>query len=325
MLINSRNASRITKLLQIRRCQSMKCGIVDLGSNTIRLSIYYWEEPQFKLLLNKKEMTGLAGYIRGGVLSDSGILTACRILEKFKSLLGNFNIQQLYVFATAPLRNIVNTEEAVNTIRTVTGLEVTVLSGIEEASLSFLGATKGGGAPEKGLLADIGGGSTELVTYANSSITSECSLPMGSLSLYSGYVAGLFPDKAERRAIRKRVDAELEKVHAAKVSCAHLTGVGGTIRAAAKLCNTLSGADPDNRSIPAAEIFDLFRRLKKGNQVALHQILRSVPDRVHTILPGLLILTQILKVYQVQTVLVSSYGVREGYLLGRIMEAENHV
>ena len=302
----------------------MKCGIVDVGSNTMRLSIYHWEGRRFKLLMNKKEMAGLAGYIKAGVLSDSGILVACRVLAEYRALLANFDIGELHVFGTAPLRNIVNTEEALDTIRAVTGVGVEVLTGAEEAALSFLGATVGGGAPAAGLLADIGGGSTELVAYANSAITSGCSLPMGSLSLFTDYVSGLFPTKEERRAIRARVERELEKARTAGVRCAHLTGVGGTIRAAAKLCNARSGADPANRVIPAAELRGLYKELKRGDQATLRQILRTAPDRVHTILPGLVILNAVVKSYGVETLSVSACGVREGYLLQRVMGVDGH-
>ena len=302
-----------------------QCGIVDVGSNTIRLSIYQWEGRNFKLLLNKKEMAGLAGYIKNGVLSDSGILVACRVLSGFKALLANFSIDRLYVFGTASLRNIVNTEEAVDTIQAVTGLGVEVLSGADEAAFSFLGATVGGGAPDSGLLADVGGGSTELVAYQDGGITWGCSLPMGSLSLFTKHVSGLFPTKEERKTIKGQVREELDKARAAGTVCPHLTGVGGTFRAAAKLCNDLSGADPDNRLIPAGEIHQLYKDLKKGDQDTLRQILKSVPDRVHTILPGLTILTGILNAYQVETVSVSACGVREGYLLRRVIGGNQYV
>lgn len=297
----------------------MKCGVVDVGSNTIRLSIYRWADGKMKLLLNKKEMAGLAGYIQHGILSDSGILVACRILAGFRALLDNFDIQDMYVFGTASLRNIVNTEEALDTIEEITGFRVDVLSGAEEAALSFKGAAMGGGRTS-GLLADIGGGSTELVVYEDGAISSGRSLPMGSLSLYSRFVEGLFPTKAERKEIVRTVLSELEKAGPADARCGHLTGVGGTIRAAAKLCNDLAGADPDNRIIPAAEIHALYKGLKKGDKGTLRQILRSTPDRVHTILPGLIILTSILNVYEIETVSVSTCGVREGYLLERVIK-----
>ena len=300
----------------------MKCGIADVGSNTIRLSIYRWEGTQFKLLLNKKVMAGLAGYIKDGALSDSGILVACRTLAGFRALLDNFGLHDLYVFGTASLRNIVNTEDAVQTIREVTGLTVEVLSGADEAALSFQGAAASDGGV-CGMI-DIGGGSTELVAYDGGRISSGCSLPMGSLSLYTRYVAGLFPTREERRAIREQVEAELERARTAKVRCRHLTGVGGTIRAAAKLCNDLAGTDPDNRIIPAGELQTLYKGLKKGDRDTLRQILRSAPDRVHTILPGLIILNAVMKSYGVETVSVSACGVREGYLMNRVMGVTQH-
>ena len=160
-----------------------KCAIADVGSNTMRLSIYQYDDTTFKLLLNRKEMAGLAGYVKEGALTPEGILVACRVLAGFRTLLSNFSIDEFHVFATASLRNISNTEEALDTIREVTGISVEVLTGADEAALSFQGALHG--SASSGLLADIGGGSTELVVYENGAITSGCSLPMGSLSLYS--------------------------------------------------------------------------------------------------------------------------------------------
>ena len=71
------------------------------------------------------------------------------------------------------------------------------------------------------------------------------------------------------------MESELERARTAGVHCAHLTGVGGTIRAAAKLYNACSGADPANRVIPAEELRGLYKELKKGDQGTLRQILRT--------------------------------------------------
>ena len=296
----------------------MICGVVDVGSNTIRLSIYRCEETGIKLLLNKKEMAGLAGYVQDGLLSEEGVRVACRVLAGCRALLDNFDIPDMYVFATASLRNIANTEEALDAIRSATGAAVEVLTGPEEARLSFLGAASEGGA-DGGLLADVGGGSTELVSYEKGMVVSGCSLPMGSLSLFTRHVDGLFPTGEERRAIRSLVEQELSRANTAQTQYRHIVGVGGTFRAARKLCNDRCGVDPDNPIIPAREIKSLYRKLKKGDKDTLRQILKSAPDRVHTILPGLVILNAILKTYGVETVSVSDRGVREGYLLDRVI------
>ena len=297
----------------------MICGIVDLGSNTIRLSIYHWEGQDFRLLLNKKTIAGLAGYVQGGVLSDSGILVACRTLSSYRALLDNFQVSKMHVFATASLRNISNTGEAVETIRDVTGIPVEVLSGDAEAALSFKGAVLPGGV-STGLLADIGGGSFELVSYEDMSITSACSLPVGSLSLYTRFVNGLFPTSEERKAMRAYVEEQLDRARTAGVRRSRLCGVGGTIRALNKLSVDVFHKPPESRSMTAEELRELYKLLKKDGRDTLRQILHAAPDRVHTLVPGLVILNTIIKAYGVELVTASSSGVREGYLMDRVMK-----
>lgn len=297
----------------------MICGIVDLGSNTIRLSIYHWEGQDFRLLLNKKTMAGLAGYVQGGVLSDSGILVACRTLSSYRALLDNFQVSKMHVFATASLRNISNTGEAVETIRDVTGIPVEVLSGDAEAALSFKGAVLPGGV-STGLLADIGGGSFELVSYEDMSITSACSLPVGSLSLYTRFVNGLFPTPEERKAMRAYVEEQLDHARTAGVRRSRLCGVGGTIRALNKLSVDVFHKPPESRSMTAEELRELYKLLKKDGRDTLRQILHAASDRVHTLVPGLVILNTIIKAYGVEQVTASSSGVREGYLMDRVMK-----
>lgn len=297
----------------------MICGIVDLGSNTIRLSIYHWEGQDFRLLLNKKTIAGLAGYVQGGVLSDSGILVACRTLSSYRALLDNFQVSKMHVFATASLRNISNTGEAVETIRDVTGIPVEVLSGDAEAALSFKGAVLPGGV-STGLLADIGGGSFELVSYEDMSITSACSLPVGSLSLYTRFVNGLFPTSEERKAMRAYVEEQLDRARTAGVRRSRLCGVGGTIRALNKLSVDVFHKPPESRSMTAEELRELYKLLKKDGRDTLRQILHAAPDRVHTLVPGLVILNTIIKAYGVEQVTASSSGVREGYLMDRVMK-----
>ena len=299
----------------------MKYGIVDVGSNTIRLSVYNCGGHDFKLLMNKKVTAGLAGYIKSGELSDAGILVACRTLCSFRELAQNIGVDGMSVFGTAPLRNIVNTEEAVNTIKSVTGISIDVLSGADEAQLSYTGATWGGNVPLAGLLADIGGGSTELVSYADGKVIAGCSLPVGSLSLYTEYISGLFPTKEERHEMRDRVKRELKRAGMPGSRHMHLVGVGGTIRAAAKLHSRLAGTEPGARLIPTDEILELYKSLKKGGRRALELIIRTAPERIHTIIPGMAILCAVLTCYSVETVSVSECGVREGYLLSKVIGA----
>lgn len=298
--------------------QPMICGLVDLGSNTIRLSIYQCENGQGRLLMNRKVMAGLADYVEAGALTAQGIQVACSAVEEYKQLMKNLNFHHLHVFATASLRNVSNTEDAAGRIQAVTGLPVDVLSGTEEARLSFLGAVEAG--PESGLLIDLGGGSTELVRYEGREILSSCSLSLGSLSLFSRNVSALHPTKQERKAIRAQVKEQLERHVPTPPSVAHGCGVGGTARAACKVANCLFDRPRDCRVLTAQELKQMLKRLKNPSRSDLHLLLKAAPDRIHTIIPGLLALDTIARVYGLEDITVSPSGVREGYLQEKILK-----
>ena len=293
-------------------------GIADVGSNTVRLSIYKCEGGEIRLLMNRKVMAGLAGYVRHGALTPEGIEVACQTLQGYRSLMDNLELPDLRVFATASLRNISNTEEAVGAVMAATGLRVDVLSGREEAELSFRGAIQNAGL-YTGLLADLGGGSTELVSYRNRAIQSACSLSVGSLSLFSKYVSKLHPTKEERRAIRRAVAEQLEQFVPPPPPARHICGVGGTVRAACKVANAMFDRPAGDRSLDRDELKEMLQRLKKPGRDELRLLLKTVPDRIHTIIPGLLALDTIAKAYGAQTITASACGVREGYLLARVL------
>lgn len=295
----------------------MKCGVIDLGSNTVRLAVFRREGGKTKRLLNQQRNIGLAGYVAGGGLSEDGIRAACRTLAEYQALLTAFGVPKTRVFATASLRNISNTAAVVAAIRGETGLMTDVLSGEEEAALSFRGTLLS--CPEsEGLLADIGGGSTELVFFRDRGLVSACSLPFGSLSLFKKYVSGLFPTPAERAALRERTERDVARVRGNTPPCKVLLGAGGTILSAAALAGQAFGRGADSNAFSASEAGALQKELQSGSKDALLRILRAAPDRVHTLLPGLIILNAVIRAYGVETVRVSATDIRDGYFAARI-------
>lgn len=185
--------------------------VVDLGSNTIRMTLYdVQEQGGFQALFSEKRMAGLVNYIRSGSLTREGIEVACSVLRGFQRLLAQFGPVPVHVFATASLRNIRNTEEVLAAIRENTGLEVEVLSGELEARYGCIGAMLtcplAGGA-----VFDIGGGSTEIVRLENGKIVSAQSLDIGSLNLYNRYVSELWPSRPEIDELTSAVRKKLRK------------------------------------------------------------------------------------------------------------------
>ena len=161
----------------------MKQAIIDIGSNSIRLTLYETDGLSFKILFREKIMAGLAGYVEDGKLSAEGIECACAGLLTFRGILQTLAIDRISVFATASLRNISNTKQALSVIHAATGYSVEVISGEDEALFGYAGAMRElhltGGA-----FLDIGGASTEIVTFEDGRPVDFASFPIGSLSLY---------------------------------------------------------------------------------------------------------------------------------------------
>lgn len=300
--------------------------IIDIGSNTIRLAIYKVEDDTLTVLLNKKHTAGLASYMKKGKMMPEGIDRACMALNDFKVLLKNFNITNVAAFATAALRNVSNSAEAVAEITARTGVPITVISGSEEATLDFIGATHAMETKD-GLLIDIGGASTELVIYKNAEIVNAISIPLGSLNACSQYVNGLLPDKSERKAIKEAVLAELDDyIELDSEKQPMICGVGGTVRAASKINNYLFNLPLDNKEIKAPNVKKMIKLLENDeddhliSSETLDILLKTVPDRIGTILPGMIILHTLIKYFKSETIVVSTSGVREGYLYSKILK-----
>lgn len=107
----------------------MLCAIIDVGSNTMRLTLYYYEQTRFQPLLHKKAMAGLMGYVENGRLSDEGLRKAAEVLAEYRRILENFSIEEVHVFATAILRNIDNSDEALAYLQYQSGFDIELISG----------------------------------------------------------------------------------------------------------------------------------------------------------------------------------------------------
>jgi exopolyphosphatase/guanosine-5'-triphosphate,3'-diphosphate pyrophosphatase len=97
-------------------------------------------------------------------------------------------------------------------------------------------------------------------------------------------------------------------------------GVGGTVRSAKKLHNIAHDLPEANGSLDVEQMRDLVKKLKEDDRESLDQILQIVPDRVHTIVPGLLILREVAARFECKQVRVSEFGVREGYLYDKVLK-----
>ncbi|MGM9637170.1 MAG: phosphatase [Eubacteriales bacterium] len=266
-------------------------------------------------------MAGLVNYISDGVLSKAGIHCACTILSKFRVLLQHFEIKDMYVFATASLRNIRNTEEAVRTIRQETGIEVEVLPGDMEAELGYYGALQTQELRD-GAMFDIGGGSTEIVEVRDGRILRAQSQPIGSLNLFKNCVSKIWPQKKELETMEKMVRKALSNANLPSEKTDYVCGVGGTARAVLKIANAWYDRPETERRMTPKELHQLAKALQKQNEKARQVVLNICPDRIHTILPGILLMDAVCASLCKKELYISLTGVREGYLYHKILKEE---
>ena len=296
----------------------MKCAVIDIGSNSMRLSAYDADADSFRVLFREKVMAGLAGYVDNGRLNYEGIACACAGLQKFRGLLDLLQIDRVSVFATASLRNVANTEQAVREIEAATGFAVEVISGEEEALLGYRGAMRELSMTE-GVFVDIGGASTEVAAFRDGQLLRARSYPVGSLKLYRECVRKILPGRGGLERIARRLREELPADVPAPAPGGRLACVGGTARAALRFARKVYGLPESCHAFSALQLETLCDALCRCDRAAIDLLLKTEPERIHTAIPGMLILRCLVRRFDAAELVVSQYGVREGYLCQRIL------
>jgi exopolyphosphatase/guanosine-5'-triphosphate,3'-diphosphate pyrophosphatase len=299
----------------------MNYAVIDMGSNTMRLVVYRYENKRLSAIISQKEMACLAGYVKDKQMAPEGISKACNILRAFREIAIRFvDEADVHVFATASLRGIQNQKQVLDAIQRSCGFLPEVLTGEEEARLDFIGASHFTRC-DNGVLIDIGGASTELVHFQDLQPKELVSIPIGCLNLYTQFVDKMIPTDKERKKVKKEIKAQFEKYIRwnIKENLPLMIGVGGTVRAAYKLSCDLFMLPSDQPKIQTAYIKKTLQILKHNESNVYQTVYRQIPERAQTISTGLLILKEAINHFRCDTLLVSSFGVREGYLIDRVL------
>ncbi len=301
----------------------MLYAMIDIGSNTVRMAIYELDGDRVEMVMKRKHTVGLAAYVKNGMMQKEGIEKAVRILLEFKDFLQCLHIPEYTAFTTAALRNARNSKSAVREISHRSGIDIRVLSGEEEAYFDFIGATHNL-VEEDGLLIDIGGGSTEIVYFKNRQIMKTVSLPIGSLGFHTRYASDILPSAEECANMRAEAEATIGAVGEFQaVSHAQICGIGGTFKGATLLYNSMYGMRGNNMRIEASRLQRIIHRFQRDNEMTQQDtilLLRTVPERLHTILPGLIIADVLAKRFASSTIVYSNSGVREGFIYSEVLD-----
>ena len=304
--------------------ENMMYAVIDIGSNTIRLVIYSMENGSPCPMLNKKYSAGLAGYVNeNNEIGEEGVAVLFEVLADIEKILKYIRPNEVYPFGTAALRNSANGEKIVQMVKEKCGFTIQILSGKEEAVFDYCGALEGG-LGDSGLLVDVGGGSTELTFFVDQEIKKATSIPLGSLNLYKKWVGDLLPSHDEARCIKKEIKGFLKEIDldAEALIAQPIYSVGGTARAALKLMRERHRIGNTN-TYTYEQLKEVLQYQEESKRELLKSILRTSPDRVHTIIPGLLVFQTIAKFFGSKSFVTIGYGVREGYLMHKLEQEGN--
>jgi exopolyphosphatase/guanosine-5'-triphosphate,3'-diphosphate pyrophosphatase len=191
---------------------------IDIGSNSCRLAIATVQQHRVKVLLEDREVTRLGESVfETGVISPEAMAGTIKALKRFQKAVQAQVVDKVRVVATSAMRDARNSEAFQAWVKSATGWDVEVISGLEEGRLIHLGVvTHEPGARGRCLMIDLGGGSCEVTLSDKGRIEAMVSLPLGAVRLQQEFLRGPSgvdgpPGKEDVARLRKYIDRELRK------------------------------------------------------------------------------------------------------------------
>lgn len=292
----------------------MAFACVDIGSNTTRLLVADATEGRLRELMTQRvynqlgESLGKEGRIPGGKIEETADTVATQARHAHE-----YGAERVDVVATAAVRDAPNREDLVSAVASGAGLPVRVLSGDEEARLSFLGATKALGAPVAGNVAvvDVGGGSSEVAIGAVAGgVEWAETFRVGSGFLTDSYVRSDPPAPAELQAVREHVTGVFDGLEPPPVERA--VAVGGSATSLRRVVGAELSHDALERGVRilcTTPVDEVARRFELD------------PRRVRLLPAGILVLETVGDCLG-HALTIGGGGLREGVIIEMVAAAE---
>lgn len=296
-----------------------RIGLIDVGSNTIRLVIFEIDE-YFSIteLQNIKTPARLVQYLENELMSDKGIAVLLKVLKSFAEIAERYTITKMIPVATAAIRQSKNATDILTRIKDETGIDLKILSEQEEA---FYGnyAVRYSMDTKDGITIDIGGGSTELTLFKNKEVVASHSFPFGTVSLqHQFFDEKEHNDKKAIKSARKWVHKQFQSLKWIPDANVPLIGIGGSARNIADVYQRendypiagIHGYLMKEKALK--DTVDLFTSLSINKLAELDGLSH---DRKDIILPAGIVFTELFDVMNAPVFALSNRGLREGLLM----------
>ncbi|MBC7908355.1 MAG: Ppx/GppA family phosphatase [Rhodospirillaceae bacterium] len=290
-------------------------GIIDIGSNSIRLCVYDGASRVPVPLFNEKAVCALGlGLGSSGRLNSEGVAQAIAVVGRYVALSRAMDVERLDILATAAVRDAADGDEFVQAIEQGYNVEVKVLSGGQEAKAAAMGVLCG--TPDAdGIVADLGGGSLELVTVQNGDFGEHVTMPLGVLRLSEA-------SGDNRAKASEIIDKYLESVSwLTQGKGRNLYAVGGAWRAIARICIAQTHHPLtvlDNFSIDPREGLRIIDLVSSQSKKSLEKVPGVSKKRVANLPLAALLLEKVIRACNPDRLVFSIYGMREGQFYRRL-------
>jgi exopolyphosphatase/guanosine-5'-triphosphate,3'-diphosphate pyrophosphatase len=297
--------------------------LLDFGSNAVRFVLARVKpEASFRVLHEERRQTRLGGG-RPGTLPPAAVDATRRALRHFlREIEIDFDDDEewpprIIAVATAAVREAANRDRLLRAIRREHGIEVHVLSAAEEARLGAAAALED--LPKfNGVVADLGGGSLQLTAVRSGRMTKTASAPLGVVRMTRGFLREDPPTPRELRALRSEIRDRLRSVLPPSRRGDEMIGLGGTIRALARIHLAEHRKRRRHRQglrLTQAEITEMRQRMETTSARKRRHLRGLNAERADTILAGAILVEETLVFGGYRRLVVSTRGVRDGVLL----------
>ncbi len=276
-------------------------GIIDIGSNTIRLVMY----ENGKKLSNTAVTSEILHDTINGHLTETGTQKLCTAIEYLKNEAKGCHV---YAFATFAFRVLDNAEEVKKEIFEKTGVLIDILSGKDEAKCDFSALISEIGENKSGIGVDLGGGSAQIFEFQQKNLLSFDSYPIGAKKIKKIFAEGVFPTEEETEKIKKYIEKYLKKVNG---KSENIYMMGGTAKTALRIYRFITGTQ-NTEYIETKDLKGIAEFIKSAPEETLKDVLRS---RYDNIVCGIMVMEEIATYIGASKIYVLPCGVREGYLV----------
>ncbi|WP_297850335.1 Ppx/GppA phosphatase family protein [uncultured Corynebacterium sp.] len=309
----------------------MRLGVLDVGSNTVHLVAVDARSggrptpmSDWKQSLRLVEMLD-----KKGAIDDKGVKKLVEAVQEAAALADNLKCEELLGFATSAVRSATNSEEVLNHVEKKTGVKLQVLSGEDEARLTFLAARRWyGWSAGKITNLDIGGGSLEMSTGTDEVPDVAVSLDLGAGRLTHEWFDTDPPEKKTVNTLRDYIDAELAAVaddFLDEGEAGLAVGTSKTLRTLARLTGSApSSAGPYvKRTLTAPGLRQLIAFITRMTASDRAELEGVSSDRSHQIVAGALVAEAAMRALNLDKLEICPWALREGVILRQIDKGQN--